>query len=247
MDLLIGIDDTDTRETRGTGYHARQLAARIAAAGLGGVAGITRHQNYVHPDIPYTSQNSSACLAVNTPDPDGLKALCRTFLLEIAPVGSDVGLCMARPVQVGAAIESWGRRAKKEVLSRAEARQLALSAGVYLEGLTGTYDGIIGALAAVGLRKGGNDGRFIWLRKKRELRDMLPGFYSPAALARDLGVGLIVDKEGKEILPPAEVYIHEWFRPVLRKNAVTLIVEKTHDNGKDFWTFADKDFIRAHS
>ncbi len=66
MRLLIGIDDTDNKESRGTGYNSRQLASAIEANGLGRVHGITRHQLFIHPDIPYTSQNSSACLDVDT-------------------------------------------------------------------------------------------------------------------------------------------------------------------------------------
>ena len=62
IDLLIGIDDTDNLDTRGTGYRARTLAQGLVDAGLAAVHGITRHQLLVDPRIPYTSHNSSACL-----------------------------------------------------------------------------------------------------------------------------------------------------------------------------------------
>ena len=68
MRCLIGIDDTDNLESRGTGFRARQLGGRLAEAGLGKVRGITRHQLFVHPSIPYTSHNSSACLDVDLDD-----------------------------------------------------------------------------------------------------------------------------------------------------------------------------------
>ena len=42
--LLIGIDDTDNLESRGTGYRARMLARHLGEAQLGTVTGITRHQ-----------------------------------------------------------------------------------------------------------------------------------------------------------------------------------------------------------
>jgi hypothetical protein len=247
MKYLLGIDDTDTIETRGTGFHARQMAARIEEEKLGTVYGITRHQNYVHPDIPYTSQNSSACLLVESVQPGRLKVFCRNFLLEIAPDGSDIGICMANDGEVHEEIESWGQRAKCEGLTKAGARELALKPSLYLEGLNGTHDGIIGALAAVGLRASGNDGRFIWLKKKRELRELPPGFINSADLRDDFGVQQLLMKSGETFLEDEEIFIHEWFRPVLRDNKVTLIIEKFNDNGKYFWKAASKDYIRANS
>jgi hypothetical protein len=43
MKLLIGIDDTDNLESRGTGYRVRQLANWLAENQLGAQR-ITRHQ-----------------------------------------------------------------------------------------------------------------------------------------------------------------------------------------------------------
>ena len=164
--ILIGIDDTDNKESRGTGFLSRQLGKRIEQNSLGCVEGISRHQLYVHRDIPYTSRNSSACLMVKKASGDSLQGFCREFLLENAAEGSDVGLAMAREGDIKDEIIEFGLRAKQEVLTRAEALGLALKHLVHLEGLTGSRDGIIGALAALGLKKSGNDGRFIWLRGK---------------------------------------------------------------------------------
>jgi hypothetical protein len=60
MKLLIGIDDTDNLESRGTGYCVRQLANWLSEKNLVVPLGITRHQLLVDPRIPYTSHNSSA-------------------------------------------------------------------------------------------------------------------------------------------------------------------------------------------
>ena len=247
MKFLLGIDDTDTIETRGTGFHARQMAARIENEKLGTIYGITRHQNYVHPDIPYTSQNSSACLLVESVQPEQLKVFCRNFLLEIAPDGSDIGICMASEGEVHEEIENWGQRAKCEVLTKAEARGLAAKHSIYLEGLNGTHDGIIGALAAIGLRKSGNDGRFIWLKKKKELRELQAGFINAADLLDDFGIEQLLLTTGEPFAKDEEIYVHEWFRPVLRDYKVTLIIEKFNDDGKYFWKIASKDYIRANS
>ncbi|WP_041355139.1 hypothetical protein [Nitrosococcus halophilus] len=58
---FIGIDDTDNRESRGTGYRARTLGAQLEEKGLAILEGVTRHQLLVSPAIPYTSHNSAAC------------------------------------------------------------------------------------------------------------------------------------------------------------------------------------------
>jgi len=168
MKYLIGIDDTDNKESRGTGYNSRQLAAAIEAENLGDVSGITRHQLFVHPDIPYTSQNSSACLEVTSDISNDLIVFCRNFMLNIGAVGSDVGVCIVEKNKISEEIINWGVDAKSIVLKMEDAIEKSERNNIYLEGLTGTKDGIIGALAAVGLRAGGNDGRFIWLNSKEK-------------------------------------------------------------------------------
>ena len=46
-------------------------------------------------------------------------------------------------------------------MKQSDARQIAAEHGIHLEGLGGTEDGVIGALAAVGLMATQNDGRVI--------------------------------------------------------------------------------------
>ncbi|EUA24672.1 hypothetical protein I552_3211 [Mycobacterium xenopi 3993] len=62
-----------------------------------------------------------------------------------------------------AALVDFGRRAKREVLCTNQAHELAAGLGVHLSGHGGSCDGVIGALAAVGLHLSGNDGLFITL------------------------------------------------------------------------------------
>ena len=87
MRYLIGIDDTDNLESRGTGFRARCLGAELAGAGLARVDGVSRHQLLVHPDIPYTSHNSALCLDAHVPDGriDEVREYCRDFLLRFRP------------------------------------------------------------------------------------------------------------------------------------------------------------------
>ena len=81
-------------------------------------------------------------------DVEKVIAISRNFLNEIAAEGSDVGLCVASFDKVSQEIIDWGRNAKKIVLKKSDALELAKKHNIFLKGLTGTHDGIIGALAA---------------------------------------------------------------------------------------------------
>jgi len=247
MRLLIGIDDTDNKESRGTGYNSRQLAAAIEAENLGKVRGITRHQLFVHPDIPYTSQNSSACLEVTTNNYNEIKDFCRIFMNQIGAIGSDVGLCIIQRDKVSEEIIKWGVDAKSIVLKMDDAVEKAHRNEIYLEGLTGTKDGIIGALAAVGLRAGGNDGRFIWLNSKKNLRDIEHDIHKVEDLIKNAGIDMVQPIEKDVVNPSEKVYLNNWARPVLRDNNSVLLIEKTINNNSYDWKCAAKEFVKSIS
>ncbi|MFN8445597.1 MAG: hypothetical protein U0175_32700 [Caldilineaceae bacterium] len=61
---------------------------------------------------------------------------------------------MAQRSAVDEAVVAFGLLAKTQVLTIEVAQQLAQSRAIRLEGLTGTGGGMIGALAAIGLRRG---------------------------------------------------------------------------------------------
>lgn len=243
MKLLIGIDDTDNQESRGTGFLSRKLAGQIEDLQLGRVNGITRHQLFVHPDIAYTSQNSSACLEIESRNFESLKSFCAKFLIEESAAGSDAGLCIANMDLVNKAIISWGKEAKKTVLTLSACTRLAKVHELFLQGLTGTQIGQIGALAAVGLRKSGNDGRFIWLKGTGELRDFDSGIYLARHLKNAAGIDAIQTEIGNAINPEERIFCNGWTRPILLNNMSVLLVEKT--NFTDYeWKTIPKEYIR---
>jgi hypothetical protein len=136
MNLLIGVDDTDNLESRGTGYRVRQLMSWLDENELAIPKGITRHQLLVDPQIPYTSHNSSACMAVETENAEDVWEACREYLWRESALGSDAGLCLAQWEFVTAQVMTFGSRAKLEVLTMPEAEQTAASAGIRLAGLS---------------------------------------------------------------------------------------------------------------
>jgi tRNA(Ile2) C34 agmatinyltransferase TiaS len=58
----------------------------------------------------------------------------------------------------------FGVRCQYEVVTQDEARELAKRSGLPLAGLGGTEDGVIGAMAAVGLAASYNDGRVVQIQ-----------------------------------------------------------------------------------
>jgi len=164
MNIFVCIDDTDNLESRGTGQLSQIFAEAIEKKGWGSCSSISRHQLFVHEDIPYTSHNSSMCFKARI-DKKRLQPLIdfmqKGLEVESAP-GSDAGLCVAvdQDALDKKRLIDFGSKAKNTVLNKTMAYGLAADLGVHLSEHGGTGDGIIGALAGVGLRLGGNDGRF---------------------------------------------------------------------------------------
>jgi hypothetical protein len=165
MRIYVAIDDTDSIEEGSTGESANRIIRMIEKRQWGNCQGLTRHQLLLHPDIPYTSHNSAMCFTADI-EADYLDLLIKEageFLeLDSAP-GSDPGLCIAVEghIQDERKLINYGYEAKKRVITKEEAYQLAREIGVvHLSEHGGTGIGVIGALAGVGLRLTNNDGRF---------------------------------------------------------------------------------------
>jgi tRNA(Ile2) C34 agmatinyltransferase TiaS len=173
MIYFIGMDDTDNTESRGTGHLARQVAGCLSADFK--ILGVVRHQLLFDPRVPYTKHNSSATIVLQSDGEVDLEAVfCQVkecMLADFQP-GSDPGLCVA--AEVPEAVRQFGKRAKVELVTQEEARQLAGEYGIMLAGLGGTEGGVIGALAGVGLAAGGDDGRYVLVGTLRDLSGWQP-------------------------------------------------------------------------
>lgn len=223
--IYIGIDDTDNLTSRGTGSRARELIELLEKNKLAKAMAVTRHQLLVDDRVPYTSHNSSACMVIqadNHTGHDQLMDFCRTYLLDIAAEGSDVGLCLATEAQAEAVIE-FGEKAKVELVMQYEAREIAQQNKIRLEGLTGDHQGIIGAISAVGLHMHGNDGRYLWPRDIREFYDKK---LSINVVKNHRGIDKIALIDGEEINnDKAEIYLGGWPRTVRIDHQAVLLVE----------------------
>ncbi|MDM8533635.1 hypothetical protein QUF55_02925 [Clostridiaceae bacterium HSG29] len=164
MKLYLSIDDTDDIESKGTGEIAEEIAEIIDENKIGKISAVTRHQLYIHDDIPYTSHNSSMCFEideVNEKDYDLIISLAENHLKKESSKLSDPGLCICDINKIDSKLLiEYGFKAKSEVLTKEYAYALAENQNIFLKEYGGTGDGIIGALAGIGLRLSGNDGRF---------------------------------------------------------------------------------------
>lgn len=242
---LIGIDDTDNATSRGTGFRGRRLGTLLAGEGLARPEGITRHQLLVDPRIPYTSHNSSLCLLVEaeTSQVGDVIGFCRDFLLRESAPGSDAGLAFAPLAAFGAEMQDFGYRAKREVLTKPAAHELAEAGGIHLEGLTGDRGGVIGALAACGLRAGARDGRFVWLSGVRRMC----GVFDADTILRTTGIEEIRSLTGERIMGAERIETSPWPRPVMIEGRAVLLVERASEaDGGHEWNLAPKRVIKSY-
>jgi len=228
--ILIGLDDTDNATSRGTGHLARLLLAECERRGLRGL-GVTRHQLLLDERIPYTSHNSAACVAVAADDGTAPVAFAMDFVAERAADGSDPGVCIAAPDAVAGDVVEFGRRATGEIVTVDQAERLARRAEVDLRPLGGSGLGIIGALASVGLRSGGDEGRFIELAGLRSLGDRV----GADEIAR-LGIQLV--HRGRHPQPGEAYKTLGWVRPRLTGGRAVWPVE--WDEQRDAWIPVDR-------
>jgi hypothetical protein len=242
MVYFIGIDDTDKRGSRGTGFRSRQLSSELALAGFGRVSGVIRHQLYINEKISYTTQNGSNSICVECCDPEGLKNFCRNFLIRETSPGGSGGLCVIEEKLVPDEVEEWGRRAKRELLTEEEAMEIAARNNLFLTSVLGKKGGIIGALAAVGLRQTGNDGRFIW-QPGKQLRDMR-GTMTIEEFKKGTQIDDVITKDGKILGPEEKIDLTDWVRAVLINNQTYVLAERNLKRSGSDWKIADKEYIR---
>jgi hypothetical protein len=205
--VFIGVDDTDNLASEGTGRLARRLAGELAAKGAA-FLGLTRHRFLFDARIPYTSHNGGACVVVEWDRPVEELDFVMDVIRQWSAEGSDPGVCIAAADAISKLVKDWGWAATQRVLEMPEAHRIARAANLRLESLGGTGQGIIGALAAVGLRADGNHGKFSDMPGLREL-----GEYTTAEELSRLGI--TIEHRGSQPSGTAQYRTLNWVRPKL--------------------------------
>jgi hypothetical protein len=221
--IYVGIDDTDTLESRGTGRLARNIATELQSKYE--IFGVTRHQLFVHPSIPFTSHNSCAVIHVKASqsETNQIFSTSKKLMLEDFVEGSDPGLAIAHTEQITPALVAFGQDAKCMIVTRERALSVARNCGICVEGLGGTNGGIIGAVAGLGLASLGNDGRFLLKGKNRELA----GIRSVSEIV-SAGIDQVMTLQG-EVVNDEQVLIRKNATPSFVQGKAVLFVEKGED------------------
>ena len=229
--IYVGIDDTDMPGTPGTNQFARALATHLSDRYR--CLLIVRHQLLQDPRVPCTSKNSAASLLLEPRDGPAvgpLVEILRGFVHRRLIAGSDPGFCVTG--EVPDAFTEFGRRCQKELVTQSEARHLAGTHGIHLEGCGGTEDGVIGALAAVGLVAEGDDGRVVQIGS---WPDDLSGPQDVPSL-RDRNVEVRCLESGTTVTS-GTIDVGKHLRPSYRSKRVIQHAEPTLRDGREsgFW------------
>ena len=224
--IYVGIDDTDIVGSPGTNQLARVIVGRLGSVAAGAI--VCRHQLFFDPRVPYTSGNGSASIQLPRGEEvsrDELLARVRGTMRDWYVEGSDPGLAVTD--RVTPEMTAFAAHAKADIATQADARAVAARAGCHLEGLGGTHQGIIGALAAVALAAGGEDGRVVhtdgW-----PWPDDLRGVQSSASI-RARGVEIRASSGAPADADPIDVGKH--LRPNWRGGRMVLFVDPPDEPG----------------
>jgi hypothetical protein len=233
--VFIGVDDTDILGGAfGTGRVAKRMAANAVDLGLGRTKAVIRLQLLVDPRIKYTSHNSAKCIefeAFSTlPE---LHEVCIKFLNEnFHQEGADPGICTCGQEQVTEELIEYGKSAKTDYIIKDQAISLARKTGILLTEVGGSGDGVIGALAAVGLRGWGNDGRYNLLRGIKEIK----GMATVNSLLSQTGITSVIDEHGNPVGGDEIIDTHDWVKPNVVNGQPTLRIRLSDKNsGSRIW------------
>lgn len=141
-------------------------------------------------------------------------------------MGSDPGIAIlntSRSADFDQLI-AYGKEAKTRVLTKAEAEQTAAACQVFLKALKGTGDGIIGALAGVGLRLDGNDG---------EMKGAIEGFekggiYYVKTFHSHPDIDIVKEYSGIDLQDMDAVLVSWRVKLSIENGLRTLIVRRSH-------------------
>jgi len=245
MKTFIAIDDTDNINEGSTGRTANLLRKLIKERGWGSCDPVTRHQLLVHPDVPYTSHNSTMCFTADLVEESMTRIIAGAgeFLEQVSAPGSDPGLCVAPEYKIihKPELSEFGYRAKKEIVHKEEAYSLAKSLGIHLSEHGGTGDGVIGALGGVGLRMSGNDGRFQGKTKLRSAGEIM----KVDEIKAFSDIEVVESMEGHILDDSEKIKLGEIIKTVLLDHKQKLLVYR-NDNDEQIWHTCSKQQLRIY-
>jgi len=147
--VVIGIDDTDTKEEGATWTLAHNVGAELTKQGYQYIDHITVQ---LYPHNPNKTQNCVAIALVFAVEPGKKDKLVQEVveLLKKGTLSDKTAIAVLEGIPVPEKLRSYGESAKTSMLTLEDAERVAEEVGVELMEVTGSQ-GKIGALAALGM------------------------------------------------------------------------------------------------
>lgn len=235
--FVIGIDDTDEPDGPGTSRLALRWARSVVDEGFGTRLGVTRHQLWPSPKVPSTGRNRCLAIAIETERTvlDVEDHIVDFVRANASPKANSGIAVFSRHTDMPHAL-AFGRRAQQELLRLADAERYATESNVLVRGLGGNRNGMIGALAAVGLHTGGKDGLFIDLEGLRQLAGRL----TAGQIRERSAVQHIIDEDtGEELDRDDLIDTMDWVRPRMTEDQPVYLTRRSPDDRK-LWLPVDR-------
>lgn len=175
MIFYLGIDDTGQPGKSGSGQTALALGLHLQARKLARLVHVSAHALIPAGEVPHSSLNQAYCLTLegDAPQLREIDMESRVYLMHSSAAGANPGFALTPREKANEHIINWGKASQMMTLDRREALDLARSQGITAAGFTGSGIGVIGALAAVGLRSSGSDGWITWLPGLPDLKGVM--------------------------------------------------------------------------
>jgi hypothetical protein len=238
--IYIGIDDTDMPGGPGTGRIAKGLAERLVNQLGVKSLGVSRHQLLIDSRVRSTSHNSSKGLAIITDRPEAdLYEPAIDYMKSVFVEGADPGLCICPADRMDPEIIEYAAKCQTTLMTKEMAIDLAARHAIYLKELGGDGGGVIGALASVGLRAAGNDGRVVDLKGIKEIK----GLITVAEVLAQTDIVRVQDTQGNTLGRGEVVDSRDWLRPSLVDGEPVLVVKPSvGSEGQRLWLGTEKKF-----
>lgn len=235
--FIIGIDDTDGPGCEGTGALVRALAAHIEEAGWGQSLGVTRHELIDSSKLTATTGNFAYALAIQTERSIlDVEDDVVDFVRDHASSAADPGIALLSRHSDVPHLLAFGRRAQTELMRLDWAQTFANESNASLRSLGSKRAGSVGALAAAGLRAGGQEGRFIDLPGLREIT----GRITAGQIRERTGVETVIDEDGEPLDRDDPVETYDWLRPRLEGGKPVIHTRRSTTEDRHVWFVVDR-------
>lgn len=247
MNILVCIDDTDSIDSRGTGELAENIADNIESCGWGKTCAVTRHQLLLHKEIQYTSHNSSMCFSaeIQSEHLQNIINYAGDYLKNESEPEADPGLCVVvvDDLRDDKSLIEFGYMAKRMILSKENAYDLAKELNIHLSEHGGSGLGVIGALAGAGLRLSGNDGWFKGAHKVKTSNSII----KVSELCSYKNIDRVKCIHGEYLENNEEVVIGKIVKTMLIDGQAVVLVDKVDIEGNGAkWKTCGKQQLREY-